>query len=83
MSRCRSFLPDLMTVRAVMVRAAMEKKTSPLSVCYHPVRPMEVEQLPGELEWSDFVDSLRSGFLFHLPVPPFLFGICCCREFVA
>ena len=26
MSRCRSFLPDLMTVRAVMVRAAMEKK---------------------------------------------------------
>ena len=25
-SRCRSFLPDLMTVRAVMVRAAMEKK---------------------------------------------------------
>ena len=37
--------------------------TSPLSVCYHPVRPMEVEQPPGELEWSDFVDSLRSGFL--------------------
>ena len=28
MSRCRSFLPDLMTVRAVMVRAAMEKKKS-------------------------------------------------------
>ena len=26
MPRCRSFLPDLMTVRAVMVRAAMEKK---------------------------------------------------------
>ena len=26
MSRWRSFLPDLMTVRAVMVRAAMEKK---------------------------------------------------------
>ena len=26
MSRCRSFLPDLMTVRAVMVRAALEKK---------------------------------------------------------
>ena len=26
MSRCRSFLPDLMTVRAVMVRAATEKK---------------------------------------------------------
>ena len=26
MSRCRSFLPDLMSVRAVMVRAAMEKK---------------------------------------------------------
>ncbi len=26
MSRCRSFLPDLMTVRAVMVRVAMEKK---------------------------------------------------------
>ena len=26
MSRCRSFLPDLMTVRAVMVRAAMEEK---------------------------------------------------------
>ena len=25
MPRCRSFLPDLMTVRAVMVRAAMEK----------------------------------------------------------
>ena len=24
--RCRSFLPDLMTVRAVMVRAALEKK---------------------------------------------------------
>ena len=24
--RCRSFLPDLMTVRAVVVRAAMEKK---------------------------------------------------------
>ena len=37
--------------------------TSPLSVCCHPVRPMEVEQPPGELEWSDFVDSLRSGFL--------------------
>ena len=30
--RCRSFLPDLMTVRAVMVRAAMEKKKSGLSV---------------------------------------------------
>ena len=26
LSRCRSFLPDLMTVRAVMVRAALEKK---------------------------------------------------------
>ena len=26
MSRCRSFLSDLMTVRAVMVRAALEKK---------------------------------------------------------
>ena len=26
MSRCRSFLPDLMAVRAVMVRAAMEGK---------------------------------------------------------
>ena len=26
MSRCRSVLPDLMTVRAVMVRAAMEEK---------------------------------------------------------
>ena len=26
--RCRSFLPDLMTVRAVMVRAALEKKKS-------------------------------------------------------
>ena len=26
MPRCRSFLPDLMTLRAVMVRAAMEKK---------------------------------------------------------
>ncbi len=37
--------------------------TSPLSVCFHPVRPMEVEQPPGELEWSDFVDSLRSDFL--------------------
>ena len=29
MSRCRSFLPDLLTVRAVMVRAAMEKKKLP------------------------------------------------------
>ena len=28
MSRWRSFLPDLMTVRAVMVRAALEKKKS-------------------------------------------------------
>ncbi len=37
--------------------------TSPLSVCYHPVRPMEVEQPLRELEWIDFVDSLRSGFL--------------------
>ena len=37
--------------------------TSPLSVCCHPVRPMEVEQPPGELERSDFVDSLCSGFL--------------------
>ena len=36
--------------------------TSPLSVCYHPTRPMEVEP-PGELEWNDFVDSLCSGFL--------------------
>ena len=26
LSRCRSFLPDLMTVRAVMARAALEKK---------------------------------------------------------
>ena len=26
MSRCRSFLPDLMTVRAVMVRAAIKKE---------------------------------------------------------
>ena len=26
MSRCRSFLPDLMTIRAVMVRTALEKK---------------------------------------------------------
>ena len=30
MSRCRSFLPDLMTVRAVMVRAAMETKKKSL-----------------------------------------------------
>ena len=37
--------------------------TSPLSVCYHPMCPMEVEQPSGELEWIDFVDSLRSGFL--------------------
>ena len=37
--------------------------TSPLSVCCHPVRLMEVEQPPSELEWCDFVDSLRSGFL--------------------
>ena len=28
LSRCRSFLPDLMTVRAVMVRAALEEKKS-------------------------------------------------------
>ena len=37
--------------------------TSPLSVCYHPTRPMEVEQPSDVLEWSDFVDSLCSGFL--------------------
>ena len=30
LSRCRSFLPDLMTVRAVMVRAALEKKKEEL-----------------------------------------------------
>ena len=37
--------------------------TSPLSVCYHPTRPMEVEQPSDVLEWNDFVDSLCSGFL--------------------
>ena len=35
MSRWRSFLPDLMTVRAVMVRAAMEKKKSTKSDSGH------------------------------------------------
>ena len=37
--------------------------TSPLSVCLHPTRPMEVEQPADALEWKDFVDSLSSGFL--------------------
>ena len=37
--------------------------TSPLSVCYPPTRPMEVEQPSDVLEWNDFVDSLCSGFL--------------------
>ena len=37
MSRWRSFLPDLMTVRAVMVRAALEKKKR-LTHCLHQSR---------------------------------------------
>ena len=37
--------------------------TSPLSVCFHPTRPMEVEQPADVLERNDFVDSLCSGFL--------------------
>ena len=37
MSRWRSFLPDLMTVRAVMVRAALEKKINSCVVSLHAV----------------------------------------------
>ena len=37
MSRWRSFLPDLMTVRAVMVRAAMEKKKELTAFNIHPL----------------------------------------------
>ena len=37
MSRWRSFLPDLMTVRAVMVRAALEKKKVRLTGCASPI----------------------------------------------
>ena len=36
MSRCRSFLPDLMTVRAVMVRAAMEEKKIGVDIFFPP-----------------------------------------------
>ena len=38
MPRCRSFLPDLTTVRAVMVRAAMEQKKKKRNIAKHPAR---------------------------------------------
>ena len=47
-SRCRSFLPDLMTVRAVMVRAAMEKKKRVEPIGDHHLPDRCIRQLLGQ-----------------------------------